>query len=428
MITIKRTRIKDKIYFKDNDVDNLEALVAQFTYWNKTESFTSLTFEKQNTTCLPSNTLSKLNIENIIDERTWEKLDYSLEIESTLRPYQQDVVDKFKSGRSLKSGIIQAKCGWGKTYTACSLIEHANTKAIILVHTKLLFYQWIEELENQFPHSKIGRVGDSLLEIEDLTVAIYKSASNNINKLKDNFSLVIVDEVHRCPAATFSKALNNFSAKIKIGMSATPYRTDGKHVMLKDYFTDFLVIGEDPEACEETWVNIIQTDIPFPVRIPKKDWAKALTAICSNAGYIDLIAKEAIRDISNGRCILILSERLYMLEELEKRIPNSIRLVGGTDDDMRSQIIKGAGTKYDAILSTKIFDEGVTCYPLDTLITTCPSNLISLEQRVGRIQREYPGKKVPLIKDMWLVGPIVMSKQRSRLEWYHEQGYKVTYG
>ena len=33
-----------------------------------------------------------------------------------------------------------------------------------MVHTKLLFRQWIEELAHQIPNIKIGKIGDGLLE------------------------------------------------------------------------------------------------------------------------------------------------------------------------------------------------------------------------------------------------------------------------
>ena len=44
-----------------------------------------------------------------------------------------------------------------------------------MVHTKLLFRQWIEELEHQIPNIKIGKIGDGFLQVEDITVGIYKS-------------------------------------------------------------------------------------------------------------------------------------------------------------------------------------------------------------------------------------------------------------
>ena len=69
-------------------------------------------------------------------------------------------------------------------------------------------------------------------------MGIYKSVYNNLSSLRDSFSLVLVDEAHLCPAELFSTALNNLSAKVKIGITATPKRKDGKHVFLADYFTN----------------------------------------------------------------------------------------------------------------------------------------------------------------------------------------------
>ena len=82
--------------------------------------------------------------------------------------------------------------------------------------------------------------------------------------------------------------------------------------------------------------------------------------------------------------------------------------------------------KYKAVLSTKLFDEGISCHRLDTLYLTCPSNNpIKLEQRVGRIIREHPDKQVPMIVDWWLSGGIVARQQTKRLEWYKQRGYYI---
>jgi len=58
------------------------------------------------------------------------------------------------------------------------------------------------------------------------------------------------------------------------------------------------------------------------------------------------------------------------------------------------------------------------------LYLTCPNNNpIKLEQRIGRIIREHPDKKVPLIKDFWFKGAIVNNQQRKRLAWYQSRNY-----
>ena len=115
-----------------------------------------------------------------------------------------------------------------------------------------------------------------------------------------------------------------------------------------------------------------------------------------------------------------------MLEELKTRIPGSVLLVGATKNTNREDILANAGNKYSAILSTRIFDEGISCHRLDTLILTCPgNNYAKLEQRIGRILRQHPDKKDPLIIDFWLASPIIYRQQQNRLEWYRKQNYEI---
>ena len=84
------------------------------------------------------------------------------------------------------------------------------------------------------------------------------------------------------------------------------------------------------------------------------------------------------------------------------------------------------GGKYKAVLSTKLFDEGISCHRLDTLYLTCPSNNpIKLEQRIGRIIREHPDKQLPMVVDFWLSGAIVARQQKTRLDWYKQRGYYI---
>jgi len=149
-----------------------------------------------------------------------------------------------------------------------------------------------------------------------------------------------------------------------------------------------------------------------------------MNKITQSKALLSLIAKEATQDIANGRCLLILSERVDMLKTLQKMIYKSVLLIGETNEEDRKEILKTAGTKYMAILSTKIFDEGISCHRLDTLYLTCPNNNpIKLEQRIGRIIREHPDKNVPLIKDFWFKGAIVNNQQRKRLAWYQNRSY-----
>jgi superfamily II DNA or RNA helicase len=238
-------------------------------------------------------------------------------------------------------------------------------------------------------------------------------------------STALVGNCHLSPAETFSKVINGINAKTKIGLSATPVRKDGLHVILPDYFGPNKLIAIDDSKLSAS-VQVIQTQVPFRVINPNRDWTKQLTKLAKNTAYLDLIAKTVNDKIAYGRCPLILSERIEMLEELQKRIPASVLLVGSTKNNIREDILKHAGTKYSAVLSTRIFDEGISCHRLDTLILTCPgNNYAKLEQRIGRILRNHPDKKDPLIIDFWLVSPIVFNQQQNRLEWYRKQNYEI---
>ena len=47
---------------------------------------------------------------------------------------------------------------------------------------------------------------------------------------RDEFDYIIVDEVHRVGTRSYLKVLNHFEPKFLLGMSATPYRTDGFNI------------------------------------------------------------------------------------------------------------------------------------------------------------------------------------------------------
>jgi|TARA_B110000285_G_C15141085_1_gene630789 superfamily II DNA or RNA helicase len=422
---VKEIEISDRLYIKKQDVEDHDELIALFTYDNG-EEFLSTISESETHYIVPANGYYKLEWESVVDNRTFEITDTDLSFSGTLRPEQNDVVDQFFSRGRARSGILQAPCGWGKTFTGCDIISRNKTKTLIMVHTKLLFRQWIEELEKQIPTAKIGKVGDGILDIQDVTVGIYKSVYNNIDSLKNNFSMVLVDEAHLCPAEMFSTALNGINAKIKIGISATPRRKDGKHVFLSDYFSTFMVHAKDPRQHDNPSVHIRRTDVRFNVIDPQRDWSRQLNKLCSNKNYIKLIAKVAKEHIKAGRCPLILGERVQMLKDLQLLIPDSVCLIGETDESTRTDVLSNVGGKYKAVLSTKLFDEGISCHRLDTLYITCPNNNpIKMEQRIGRIIREHNDAKIPLVEDFWLTGGVVARQQQKRLEWYKQRGYDI---
>jgi len=422
---VKHISISDKIYFKKEDVEDHDHLLSLFTYDNVDE-FLSTIDENDTHYSVPSNAYYKLEWETIDDQRNFSILDYQLEFKGKLRYEQQEAVDKFFTKGRARSGLLQAKPGWGKTFASCNLIARNNTRTLILVHTKLLFEQWLKEIAVQIPNVTVGKIGDGNFTIGDVTVAIYKTAYNNLDKLRDEFSTLIVDEAHKCPADMFSHVVNNVNAKVKIAITATPRRKDGKHVYLMDFFSQFRIAAEDLRDMAIPSVTVIKTDFKFAIIDPKRDWARAMNKLCADDNYLNLIAEKAISYIKQGRCPLIIGDRVDMLKKLQKLIPNSICVIGESSTEIREDALEGLGKAYKAILTTKLFDEGISCHRLDTLFFTCPSNNnVQWEQRIGRIERLHPDKQFPLIVDFWLSGGIVSRQQTGRLAWYQQRGYKL---
>ena len=424
---IKKALLNEKLIIHKNDIEDISDFENLYTYYYGDEFFTSIeTFEDWY--LVPSNSGFKLQIESIEDQRTKIDIDPPLSFNGKLRPEQLAAIRPFFPNgigqRGLSSGLLQAPCGWGKTFAACNLIAEANLTTIV-AHTKLLFYQWIEELKKLIPNQEIGIIGDGKLSIKPITVAIYKSANNNLDQIKNQFSLVIVDEAHLCPAETFSHTINNLNAKYKIAITATPARKDGHHLVLPDYFGDKTVVARDSRKLAEGYFEIVKTDKAFIVLNPNRDWTNRLSLLAEDPTYLQLVADKAKEKIAEGRCLLILSERVGMLKDLQKLIPKSRVLIGETPQIERDKILSQVGKEVSAILTTKIFDEGISCHRLDTLFLTCPNNnLIKLEQRVGRIIRIHPEKKNPLIVDFWFNGHIVHAQQNKRVQWYLEKGFK----
>ena len=352
--TVKKAIISDKIYFHKSDLVDIDLHTLRyvlFTY-NLADSFYStIEYDEETGMCsVPSGAWHKLNILELTDNRfIADKQDWTFN--GSLRETQQETVDKLLAGDKLFSGLIQAPCGWGKTFAGTYIVGTYKKPTIIVCHTKLLAEQWHGELKKLISGTDIGFIGDGRESIKPITVGIYKSLIKRLDKIQDTFEVMFVDEAHLCPAETFSKVVNGINAKVKIALSATPWRKDGLHVILPDYFGPNKVIAKDVSKLIPS-VEVVKTGVGFPIINPNRDWTKQLTKLGGNTAYLNLIATHARDKIASGRCLLILSERIEMLEQLRALIPNSVLLVGATKN--RDEILKNAGTKYNAILTTKI--------------------------------------------------------------------------
>lgn len=125
--------------------------------------------------------------------------------------------------KSKLHSTIEAATGFGKTNTALMAIKllkkHLpNIRCIIVVPTETLKNQWEQQLTDK-----------------DL---IFNCEVHIINSLiKNNWKcdLLVIDEIHRMAADTFSKIFKCVTYKYILGLTATLSRLDGKDAIIRKY-------------------------------------------------------------------------------------------------------------------------------------------------------------------------------------------------
>lgn len=241
----------------------------------------------------------------------------------------------------------------------------------------------------------------------------------NHNFVADGF---LVHNCHRHGAAEWHKAMTRFPARYRIGLSATPSRGDGLWNVIKFHIGN--VIAQGDEAQKAT-VYVIDTGVAvhdeFYKQYDKQGeetenifLARLLKVLCKSDFRNRLIADEVFKAVNAGRRVLVLSDRLAHLDEIERlykeRLPEEDRMAAEMADDpslLKIGRYVGGASKADIekakecnlLLGTfQYAKEGLDDPGLDTLILATPKG--DVIQAVGRILRIAEGKKPPIVVDI----------------------------
>lgn len=156
--------------------------------------------------------------------KKYVKFDFKQRFEITPRPYQTESIENWKKYE--RCGVIVLPTGAGKTHVATMAIELCGRQTLVIVPTIDLMNQWYELLLSTF-NAEIGLIGGGFYEIGAITVTTYASAFRHQERLGNQFGLVIFDECHHLPSEGYKYAAEFAIAPFRLGLSATPERTDG---------------------------------------------------------------------------------------------------------------------------------------------------------------------------------------------------------
>jgi superfamily II DNA or RNA helicase len=142
------------------------------------------------------------------------------------RPYQQAALDAWAAAGG--RGVVVLPTGAGKTLVALLATARQGLWTLIVVPTLDLLEQWrraaVEVLGA--PPEHVGVFGGGRRDLTPITVITYDSAAIHTRDL-NRFGLLVFDEVHHLPAASYRLAAEGTMAPYRLGLSATPDRTDG---------------------------------------------------------------------------------------------------------------------------------------------------------------------------------------------------------
>ncbi len=168
-----------------------------------------------------------------LDDRARAYHELSLKDNLVHQPFahQQEALSAWKEqGRQ---GVVVLPTGAGKTLVAQLALRDTPRSSLVVVPTLDLMHQWYASMQQAFPEADLGLLGGGSKDESDILIATYDSAAIFAEKLGNRYALLVFDECHHLPG-DFVRSIAEYSlAPYRLGLSATPERSDGRHTELE---------------------------------------------------------------------------------------------------------------------------------------------------------------------------------------------------
>lgn len=134
--------------------------------------------------------------------------------------YQEDMVRRVQEAFKRHDAVmVQMPTGTGKTHVLASIVGLFLKKNVwVVAHRRELVSQIKDTLGRFF----------LALDSEKIQVTSIQWLSRHYRELKEKPSLIVIDEAHHALAETYAEVMNAYPKAKKLGLTATPYRMNGK--------------------------------------------------------------------------------------------------------------------------------------------------------------------------------------------------------
>jgi len=367
-----------------------------------TERYFKLVEETENEVIIPRGFIGKLMRFCIESQLEYEFFDNrkkqsftEFSFNSSLRLHQQQVVE----ATSKKDyGVIVAPPGSGKTIIGLKIIADKKQPALIVVHRKQLLEQWTERVEAflGIPKKDIGIIGKGKAKIgKQVTVATIQSLPKQIEKIQNQFGIIIVDECHHIPAVSFRNTIEKLHTFYLYGLTATPFRkyNDGKLI-----FTHLgeIIVNIKPTEIEnykQAKVIVRNTDLDVPFNSKTDSFETLSKILIHDSARNKLILEDVKIELNQGKKAVIITERKEHIDSLYLFLKQSYEIITLSGDDTENGKkskwkILHEGNFQVLITTGQYFGEGTDLNNVNCMFLVYPFSFEGkLIQYIGRVQR-----------------------------------------
>lgn len=327
---------------------------------------------------------------------------------------------------------------------------------LFLTHTRELLNQAKDRCETNLACTTSTITEGKCDTKGDMVFATVQTLSNIVEKEEigqDEFGMIVVDECHHLATnaesvTMFEKCINYFTARYKIGLTATLHRADGLEKTtekilgsviyeLRKEGSEFVGYYENEPIVR---VPLINFQVPARVYMKKTQYkpsdecfdrsdrivyTKLISSLATdydrNLDILDLCS-----DI-NGYTIIV-SDRVDQLIFLQEHLDSSVRIDSQLKKSKREKLVEDFRKgNYKFLLATYgLIAEGFDVPMLENIILATPikdSRLVI--QSIGRCQRPYKGKEIANVYDFYDNVSILHNAYKERMKIYKKEEWEV---
>jgi len=445
---------KDLLTYKIKTFDHIQGQYIEtpiLLAWQRNNNFATLRglyWKLQTITNLKIKPFANFNYHNIT-LKNFEMREYQI---NSIKNWISDV-------NTTGNGIIKAPTGSGKSVIAIlsaleMLKNKPNSKIIYAVNSTTLLKQFQQFAKRE--DLPFALISGELNELEKgqksdfiaLSIAYYYSQKkkNKHEKLKElvsNSDLIIIDEAHHTPASSIKSLLLDSPQSVRLGLTATPLREDGRDLEITGLLGKISYSIEYQELVQKRYLVPLEY-IQFTPRISEKiankiqlvkqyfadqPFAKEYSAILKifeNSPFTNKQIIEKIKEL-NKYPALIIVRRISMAQKLSELL-NQNGIVSDwvsskTNLEERMQKIENLKNgKIKALISTSLADEGLDIPELSLVVLlTQGKSRIKLIQRIGRVMRPYRNKEKGYVLDITYDSDIFLRQAGKRIKFVQNE-------